>query len=307
MRKHIIWLVAAACIMAAPSCKKTETTTTTPSLTGLTLSEAVPYVRAGEVVSVTADVSDIYASDHTDPGELGIIWQLNEEKKDTLDLKKTDKKVKVEYSVTETGKYTINCYVYAKGGNYYNATASREFKCIDPDTALTGVNPSETVTIGGLVWQTRNLSGTESGVSYKDASCVDGLFGKYYTWEEALTACPDGWHLPSAAEWDSLGQSAGDLMAKALFMDEEMWEAALGQSITDLKGFSAIPTGYQDKTGSMYSFRCYGKYALFWTSTISAEDDELAELRYIIYDQDTVIEGTGDKKTLALSVRCVED
>ena len=305
MRKHIIWLVAAACIMVAPSCKKTETTTTTPSLSGLALSEAVPYVEVGDLVTVTADARKVYASDYSEPGELGLIWQINEEKKDTLSL--TEEHLTRSYSVSETGTYTITCYVYAKGGNYYNASASTEFKCIDPSTALTGVNENATVSINGLVWQTRNLCGTESGVSYKDASCVDELFGKYYTWEEALTACPDGWHLPSADEWDTLGESAEDLMAKAFFLKEEMWTAALGQKISDLTGFSAIPTGYQDQNRSVEPFFGFGKYALFWTSTQSEEDDARAEMRYLIYDQKLVMEGEGDKETFALSVRCVQD
>lgn len=36
----------------------------------------------------------------------------------------------------------------------------------------------------------------------KDMGCKD--FGRLYTWEEAVTACPPGWHLPNRAEWDSL-------------------------------------------------------------------------------------------------------
>ena len=35
---------------------------------------------------------------------------------------------------------------------------------------------------------------------------MDMIFGKYYTWTEAQTACPEGWELPSDADFVELAR-----------------------------------------------------------------------------------------------------
>jgi uncharacterized protein (TIGR02145 family) len=35
-------------------------------------------------------------------------------------------------------------------------------------------------------------------------------FGVLYNWPAAMNACPKGWHLPSYAEWEQLGQYISD-------------------------------------------------------------------------------------------------
>ncbi len=48
-----------------------------------------------------------------------------------------------------------------------------------------------------------NLNNNAQGSRcYEDdvANCAKD--GRLYDWESAMTACPCGWHLPSAAEWD---------------------------------------------------------------------------------------------------------
>ena len=53
-------------------------------------------------------------------------------------------------------------------------------------------------TIGSKVWMAENLNYDDGSVcAYKDCSSK----GRIYGMQNALTACPVGWHLPSRDEW----------------------------------------------------------------------------------------------------------
>ena len=122
------------------------------------------------------------------------------------------------------------------------------------------------------------------GRSYENCSAMRNVFGAYYTWEEAMTVCPSGWHLPSEAEWVALLKAvgapadlaplqdspcgAGKLMAKASFNRSPMWDYYRGVDIQDVT-FGAIPVGYARKSGNGYSFYGYSKYAHLISNTIS--------------------------------------
>jgi len=272
---------------------------------GLTINEAVPYVAEGSTLTFKADVSDIYSSDNkTTFDKLGLYWQVNDAQKDTLTTDAKTTNPEFVYTADTLGTYSITCFVYA-GTSFYNGTATSTFKCIDPDTAMTGMPTSDEVLIGGLTWKTKNLYDTESGTDYKGAEVVSPLFGKLYTWEEASTACPSGWHLPTISEWETLGTSAFDLMGNVKFLDEKMWKPAIGQEISDVEGFCAIPIGYQDKAAHSTTYRKYGEYAIFWAQD-ETSDPDLAQFVYISYDSDKIMKGSGSKSSLALSVRCVK-
>ena len=97
-----------------------------------------------------------------------------------------------------------------------------------------------------------------------------------YSWNEAKTACPDGWHLPSKEEWNYMFRSIG----------------SISQSELDKRGFAARPA---ELLGVSY-----------WTS--SYDKDSLGRYPYDIFFSKT---GTGSSKlhdsTSRFPVRCVQD
>ena len=303
MRKTTIILLAG--IIAFSACKKDDSTTSTPSLQGLSVSEAIPYVAIGEELVFKAGTSSLYTSDDTTPSPIGLFWQVNSARRDTLTRDIKTGNPEFRYTADTLGYYTVACYAYANG--YYNSSAVVAFEAINPEEALTGTASSTSITVDGKEWTARNLNKEGVGVSYKNAGVVDPLFGRLYTWEEASSACPDGWHLPTAQEWDALGTNAGALMAPAKFLDDDMWTPALGQDITNSTGFNAIPVGYMDTSASVTQFRRYGEMAAFWTASDAASDTSLAQFRFILYDSQEIMKGNGSKTSLALNVRCVKD
>ncbi|MEM9823467.1 MAG: FISUMP domain-containing protein [Bacteroidota bacterium] len=68
--------------------------------------------------------------------------------------------------------------------------------------------PLPFVQIGQLDWMRQNLSRALPKENWcpneSEADC--SKCGRYYTFESALRACPQGWRLPSQAEWSALGQ-----------------------------------------------------------------------------------------------------
>jgi len=184
----------------------------------------------------------------------------------------------------------------------------------------------DTYKAGGLEWIGSNLSyivrdgaGKETfGHSYAGCSALQNVLGAYYTWNEAKTACPAGWHLPSDAEWVDIIKAAGgpetlaplqdspsgagNLMVKATFNGNDMWEYYRGVDVRNGTHLCVLPTGYANVAEGTYQFSGFMSYAAFWTSD---EQNGLGVYRYIYQENDNVYVGYADKDAFAASVRCV--
>ena len=159
----------------------------------------------------------------------------------------------------------------------------------------------KTVKIGNQVWMAENLNfETDSSFCYKneDANCAK--YGRLYRWAAAISACPNGWHLPDMTEWRTLFDAVGgELTAGYILKSKTSWQ--INCYGVDAFSFSALPAGTMDVSG----YYCKeGSYANFWSSTERNSDD--AFIMYLYYNDgnarlDHYLKGNG------FSVRCLQD
>lgn len=309
MKKYLILSTALLTIFVIGSCKKDNSTTEgKPSLSGLSINAAPAFVAVGDEFTFRANISSLGVSKGTLP-TVGLYWQVNTAKKDTLTRDAAATNPEYHYKVDSLGTYSVYCYAFG-GSNYYNTSASSSFRAVDPAQVLSGLSTAQEITAGGLTWQASNLNYQDAGLSFRDSKVLDSAVGRLYSWTEAQTVCPAGWHLPGEEDFstsfaDTEGAiSAGALMAGASFLGEEMWEYIPGVNITNSFGFNAIPLGYIDMVDPFTPYNKYGEYACYWTSS---QEDGMGTYMYIYAAGKQMQKASGDKETLYMSVRCVKD
>ncbi len=61
-------------------------------------------------------------------------------------------------------------------------------------------------------WMAENLNyDVPDSYCYKDEPAYCEAYGKLYTFEAAVAACPEGWHVPTIGEWNLLFQTFGGI------------------------------------------------------------------------------------------------
>ena len=324
-RKTLIHLLAACLLVVTflSGCKKKDETEVLPSLDGSLYFVMKPYLRVGDEVTLKP-----LGLTHPDGKGIGYYWiitSIDPEKRDTTKKENENVSPDKHFTIGEdlSGLYLATCSAYASG--YYSTTNSVKFYVVNPllGKSITGTGISEedahitsdaeragegdyyTISIGGLTWMRNNLANTSCGAPYADCEVMSYPLGRFYTWEEAQTACPEGWRLPTDSEWASLGTVAGDLMADAYLFEEKLWEYWPQVKITNSTGMGIIPAGYAVISDhSQFSGLC--DYAAFWTADSDPHDAEKALYRYINVNDPVVFTGSADKKSFGASVRCVK-
>lgn len=220
------------------------------------------------------------------------------------------------------------------------------------NNAVTDVdgNHYNAVWIGGKLWMKENLrtkkypNGTEIELGYyssssnplryapnNDESNVP-TYGYLYNWLAVMNGatsstanpsgvqgiCPNGWHVPSKAEWDQMLDHVNSqtqyrsggynlYIAKSL-ASTNGWQSSTGpytvgnnQSANNATGFSAYPAGFVVGSPSFF-----GTNAKFWTATESETDANEVYSPYLFYNYASVNVSTTAKKE-GLSLRCVRD
>ncbi|MCQ2098342.1 MAG: fibrobacter succinogenes major paralogous domain-containing protein [Fibrobacter sp.] len=172
-----------------------------------------------------------------------------------------------------------------------------------------------TVKIGDKVWMAENLNyqtGKSKCYENKPENC--DKYGRLYVWREAVTACPDGWHLPNKQEFEDLktlaGQKDGVIDKAGIVLKSTTgWNDYKGKSGngTDGLGFGALPAGGYFSGYDLFdddSFNSEGSRAYFWSSTESRSN--IAYRLYLDYNH----EGANvylNPKNFGFSVRCVKN
>jgi uncharacterized protein (TIGR02145 family) len=116
------------------------------------------------------------------------------------------------------------------------------------------------VVIGEQVSMAQNLNyNTGSRWCYDNNSSNASQYGRLYTWEEAKNICPQGSHLPSKEEFETLINNCGGSA-------EAAYKALLPGGSS---GFSAPFGGYRYGNGP---FGRVGENAYFWSSSPDSEE-----------------------------------
>ena len=192
----------------------------------------------------------------------------------------------------------------------------------------------KTVKLGSQEWMAENLNyAAEGSLCYENDEKNCEKYGRLYNWEVALDTsnrgcgdnfsgcrlrsdfhpregiCPDGWHVPEHAEWDTLfayadahgeGESAADAL-QAYYRDDYLEKTYS----SDRFGFNVVPAGVFNGK----EFSGLGTSSEFWTASIETTD----WLSYISITPSTIhfVKGSGSNVYMthishAVSVRCVK-
>lgn len=346
LRKLYSLLLAAAVVVAAASCKDDDDDASQPTLNGLKF-ECPLFVTPGQHVEMTPK-----GVVHPEGKIVGYYWKVTPtmSKIDTtryengLDTEGPEGKESdgtFEFTFSDTlGTYDVICYAFASG--YTGDSYILEVAVVDGglDRTITGTgigknDPKVTVdgidyyytTSNGLDWFRNNLADVSSGAAYGNEIAASSVFGRYYTYEEAMTACPDGWRLPTDAEWlmlcgedpakmqhKTVGGMASKLFANASFNGEAMLEywPQVGE-ITNSLNMAIIPSGFAnlgEKSGDGYPYAQFEgiiDYAVVWTADKVEGEEDMAYYRYLVSDKPEFFIGKGETASFGASVRCVRE
>jgi len=199
----------------------------------------------------------------------------------------------------------------------------------NPDLIYDSIYDSEgnkyrTIQIGTQTWTAENLKSTkfndDTDIPFVlDVSAWASLttpgycwfnndsvgYGAIYNWYTVETGklCPQGWHVPSDDEWTILTDYLGGKSVAGGKLKEtgtSHWQSP-NTGATNESGFTGLPTGYRNFSGSFNSISSYG---FWWCSTDWSSTG--AWYRDVYYGYNSVDRSNTNKKSGA-TVRCVKD
>lgn len=185
-------------------------------------------------------------------------------------------------------------YYYFNGSNWISITdagtgAISNSACIDYDG-----NAYPTFTIGSQVWMAENLrvthySNGDANLNETDAGAwetllsgaycwydndqvTNGYYGTLYNWyavDDSRSLCPDGWHIPSLTEWNSLTTYLGgiDVSGGKMKSNSDLWDSP-NTDATNISNFSGLPGGYLS-SGTFHNVNYTG---VWWSATLNSSE-----------------------------------
>jgi len=157
------------------------------------------------------------------------------------------------------------------------------------------------VKIGTQTWMAKNLNyRADSSLCNNNDGYNCAKYGRLYTWQTALKACPSGWHLPSKVEFETLIEAvSGKFPAGMVLKSKSGWN--YNGNGMDAFGFSALPVGLKVANGN---YKYEGEYANFWSSS---EFNSYDAYRMCLYYFNNIAKLDNYYKGSVFSVRCIKD
>jgi len=168
-------------------------------------------------------------------------------------------------------------------------------------------------TIGTQVWFAENLNYNATGSKcYNNLESFCDRDGRLYNWATAMNnsasstavpsgvrgICPEGWHLPSEAEWNVMTTYIGGYATEGKKLKATSGWNDNGNG-TDEYDFSALPGG--NSNGGFYDI---GESGVWWSTSEYSSSN--AYSRHMGYDIDYATWSTSYKSIL-YSIRCLQD
>jgi uncharacterized protein (TIGR02145 family) len=140
---------------------------------------------------------------------------------------------------------------------------------------------------------------SEGSVCYENSDYYCAKYGRLYNLDDAMNACPAGWHLATDMEWETLMVNVGGpATAGTKLKAKSGWEK--NGNGTDNYGFSALPGGNGNSDGN---FDDAGFSGIWWSTTGGA----VRALRRYMDSNSERVNWFHSSKTDLNSVRCVAD
>jgi uncharacterized protein (TIGR02145 family) len=177
------------------------------------------------------------------------------------------------------------------------------------------------VIIGAQVWMAKNLEITtfrngdtihqassyeawkKAGESKQPCYCYNGeSYGKLYNWyavNDPRVLAPEGWHIPTDAEWTQLCDYLGGDVAGKKMKSTSGWNNK-GNG-TNESGFNGLPGGGRGLSGT---FSGQGNGGYWWSASESNKDYAYYRLLSCNFED---LSRYASYKYLGFSVRCLRD
>jgi uncharacterized protein (TIGR02145 family) len=250
--------------------------------------------------------------------------------------------------LTANTTYYVRAYATNSAGTAYGnqlsfATTAGGGSILNPNLTYGSVTDQEgytyaTIVIGTQEWMAENLrttiyangdpilNVTDSVVwlnqlngawcYYNNDIQFESPYGKLYNGyavTDIRNVCPQGWHVPSDADWNTLintidpnadggintlNIAGGKMKSSGL----QYWNTP-NLGATNESGFSALPGGLRD--GNDLAFGLKGTYCFFWSSTESTTSSLWT--RILDKSESNIIRDEGRPKRDGYPIRCVRD
>ncbi len=254
----------------------------------------------------------------TNPTQHGFIWSETNSNPTTTN----NDGIKELGNTSITGSFMTNLmgfvavtdyYIRAFVTNSYGTEYSEVITFSTKENFTYGGQTYQVVQIGNQIWMAENLNyETTNSWWYDNQESNGNIYGRLYTWDDANSACPSGWHLPSDNEWKTLEMELGMSQSDA---DAEGWRGTNeGYKLKSTTGwynsgngndeskFTALPGGIRNYgSGSFYYIK---NNANWWCASIY--DEANAWLRVLSYNNSESGRGY-DSKNNGNSIRCIRN